>query len=72
MPYHPDHARLSPTQLVVSGLLVLLLAILLLWSFQEGRERTRSEPTPPTAPTAEPSSGDLGTATPARGSGSPR
>ena len=50
MPYHPEHTRLSPTQIVVAGLLVLLLAITLLWSFREGRARTRAEPTPTAAP----------------------
>jgi hypothetical protein len=57
MPYHPEHTRLSQTQMIVAGLLVLLLAISLLWSFQEGRARTRTEPTPAVTPAAaEPSS----------------
>ena len=71
MPYHPEHTRLSQTQMIVAGLLVLLVAISLLWSFQEGRERTRTEPTPAVAPAAaEPSSIDDAAA--AGAGGSPR
>ena len=60
MPFHTEHAQPSPVQLVVAGLAVLLLAILLIWSFREGRARIRSEPAPAVTPaTAAPMPGGM-------------
>jgi hypothetical protein len=52
MPYHPGHRRVAPWQLAAFLLATVLLALLLVRSFQVGRERTL-HPRPETVPSSQ-------------------